>query len=119
MGLEDLKTKIEFLHLVWGWGTLVSTPRETENTLTKTSLKGQALAYFIAEFTYEDKVREILHPQLFPPRDPSASQPQELPYLLPEVSIWIVDTDGASNKQGSGSNVLLITPEGDTLETLL
>ena len=33
--------------------------------------------------------------------------------------IWIVHADGASNKQGSGAGVLLITPEGDILDTAL
>lgn len=81
-------------------------------------LKGQALAYFIIEFTYKKEVKEILHLQLLPPQDPSTSQPQESPHLLPEVPIWIIHAFGASNKHGSSATILLINPERDTLETV-
>lgn len=85
----------------------------------RTSLKGQAVAKFIAEFTYEKEVREMEPPQLIRPQDPNTSNSQNLPHLFPDVIVWILHVDGALNKQGSRVGVLLITPQGAMLETTL
>ena len=58
----------------------------------RTAIKGQIVADFIAEFTHdEDKGAE------------------ESPH-------WSIYTDGSSNKQAGGVGIVLLLPEGDTIE---
>src|ERR1700733_3701420 len=84
----------------------------------RTSVKGQADADFIAEFTYTEE-QAIAPPELLPPADPSTSSPATAMSLLPEISIWILHADGASNSQGSGAGLVLVTPEANILEIAL
>ena len=56
------------------------------------AIKGQALADFIVECTHEGE---------------SWSE---------EIKEWNMLMDGASNSQGSGAGVVLISPKGDILE---
>ena len=60
------------------------------------AIKGQALAYFIAEFSSEPGNR--------PEEDPSPSTPQ--------VPKWGLYVDGSSNDGGLGAGLILISPEG-------
>ena len=61
----------------------------------RTAIKGQVVAEFIAEFTHdEDKGAE--------------ESPQ-----------WSIYTDGSSNKQAGGAGIVLISPEGDTIECMV
>ena len=61
----------------------------------RTTIKGQIVANFIAEFTHdEDKGAE------------------ESPY-------WSIYTDGSSNKQAGGAGIVLLSPEGDTVECMV
>ena len=61
----------------------------------RTAIKGQVIADFITEFTHdEDKGAE--------------ESPQ-----------WSVHTDGSSNKQARGADVVLLSPEGDVVECMV
>ena len=61
----------------------------------RTAIKGQVIADFITEFTHdEDKGAE-------------------------ESSQWSVHTDGSSNKQARGADVVLLSPEGDVVECMV
>ena len=57
----------------------------------RTTIKGQAIANFIAEFTNE-----------------IGQQAEEVPQ-------WNIHTDGSSNKQASKANVMLLSPKGDKI----
>ena len=60
----------------------------------RTTIKGQIVADYIAEFTYdEDKGEEF---------------PQ-----------WSIHTDESSNKQAKGAGIILLSPEGDTVECMV
>ena len=61
----------------------------------QTAIKGQVVANFIAEFTRdEDKGAE--------------ESPQ-----------WSVHTNGSSNRQDRGADVVLLSPEGDVVECMI
>ena len=61
----------------------------------RTTIKGQFIADFIAEFTHdEDKGAE--------------ESPQ-----------WSIHTDRSSNRQARGVGILLLSPEGDTIECMV
>ena len=61
----------------------------------QTAIKGQIVADFIAEFTSsEDKGAE-------------------------EFPLWSIHTDGSSNRQAMGAGVVLLSPEGDTVECMV
>jgi len=85
---------------------------------SRTSVKGQAVADFIVEFTY-DEVLILEPPELLPPADPSTSSVVTSMNLIPEIPIWVLHADGASNLQGSGAGLVFITPEVKTLEIVL
>ena len=68
----------------------------------RTTIKAQALADFIVEFS------PILDPGESVDPDPS-----QTPLEWPEDSkIWILYTDGASNQSGCGAGIVLIDPTG-------
>ena len=61
----------------------------------RNSVKGQVLADFMAEFSPKNEVEVICHINCRP---------------------WKVFVDGASNAMGVGAEIVIITPEGITLE---
>ena len=61
----------------------------------RTSMKGQVVADFIAEYTQ--------------PKDERAE----------EQKLWIIHTDGSSNQHSGGAGVVMRTPEGDKIECLI
>jgi ribonuclease HI len=70
----------------------------------RTSIKGQVLADFVAEFAPENSELPTIeeHPR-------SAEQ-------IKEKNWWTLYVDGAANSRGSGLGVVLISPEGELLE---
>ena len=61
----------------------------------RTAIKGQIVVDFIAEFTHnEDKGAE------------------ESPH-------WSIYTDRSSNRQAGGAGIMLLSPEGDTIECMV
>ncbi|XP_074352228.1 uncharacterized protein LOC141691384 [Apium graveolens] len=80
-----------------------------------TTIKGQALADFHLEFDSEidDKALVVLHPpcreevlDLFPK--------EELPHPW-----WILHVDGAVNNGGTGTGIVLVSPEGHHLMSVI
>ena len=61
----------------------------------RTTIKGQAIANFIAEFTNEVGQR------------------------AKEVPQWNIHTDRSSNKQASGAGVILLSPKGDKIKCMI
>ena len=79
--------------------------------MSRTSIKGQVLADFVAEFT-EPEIEEL----------PSGGNMDEKlvgmisQYCLPT---WEVYVDGASNQKGSGVGLILVSPEKVVIEKSL
>ena len=70
----------------------------------RAAIKGQALADFLIEFTYlEEPVEQ-------PP------QPDLPPELQGSIPTWVLHIDESSTRQGSGADVILITPNGVQME---
>ena len=61
----------------------------------RTAIKGQVIADFIAEFTHDEDKGAKESPQ------------------------WSVHTDGSSNRQAEGADVVLLSPEGDVVECMI
>ena len=61
----------------------------------RTAIKGQIIADFIAEFTHDEDKEVEESPQ------------------------WSIHTDGSSNKQAEGAGIVLLSPEGDTVECMV
>ena len=61
----------------------------------RTAIKGQVVADFIAEFTHDEDKGAKESPQ------------------------WSVHTDGSSNRQAEGADVVLLSPEGDVVECMI
>ena len=61
----------------------------------RTAIKGQIVADFIAEFT-SDEGEEV-----------------------DEVPQWSIHTDGSSNRQAGRAGIILLSPEGDTVECMV
>ena len=65
----------------------------------RTAVKGQILVDFIIEFT--------------PAQSTKATQ------LAPDLPIWKLSVDGATNAQGSGTGLILTSPDGIDTEYAL
>ena len=65
----------------------------------KNAIKGQVLADFVMEFT--------------------SAVPDENAQTVTDLPIWKLSVDGASNAQGSGAGLILISPEGIDIEYAL
>ena len=71
----------------------------------RTAIKGQALADFIAEFTYPVEVNTQERQALV---DTEAAEKTDEPNGL----VWKLFVDGSSNAQGSGAGLVLVDPDG-------
>ena len=67
----------------------------TSNISHETAIKGQIVADFIAEFTSD--------------KDKGAE----------ESPLWSIHTDKSSNRQVGGAGIVLLSPEGDTVECMV
>lgn len=72
----------------------------------QTSIKGQALANYVAEFTSESMGKNLGLSQICGVESDS-------------TPLWKIYIDGASNYQGSGLGVVLLSPKGALLEWLI
>ena len=61
----------------------------------QTAIKGQVVADFIAKFTHDEDKGAKESPQ------------------------WSIHTNESSNRQAGGANVVLLSPEGDTIECMV
>ncbi|XP_024028291.1 uncharacterized protein LOC112093653 [Morus notabilis] len=87
----------------------------------RTAIKGQALAHFVAEFSYpvvvEDEEVTISVPQRKVLEDPQSSQASIL--KKPFGPVWQLYVDGASNVNGCGTGLILISPKNDRIRYAL
>ena len=77
----------------------------------RTAIKGQALADFIAEFSYEpapDTEKEAVN-----------SEPSRKRESGPIGLVWDLHVDGASNAQGAGAGIVLTNPDREKLKYAL
>ena len=65
----------------------------------KTVIKGHVLADFVIEFTPAELTEDTR--------------------AMPDLPIWKLSVDGAANAQGSGSGLILTSPEGIDIEYAL
>ena len=65
----------------------------------KTAIKGQILADFVMEFTSAELAKDT--------------------QTTPDLPIWKLSVDGATNAQGSGAGLILTSPEGIDIEYAL
>ncbi|KAK0578370.1 hypothetical protein LWI29_009343 [Acer saccharum] len=70
--------------------------------LTRTAIKAQAVADFVAEFT-----------------EPSIEVARMMVEQNKKIFKWQLRVDGSSNTHGSGAGVVVSTPEGDSVECAL
>jgi ribonuclease HI len=93
--------KADFTGRIWKWGAKISALGI--KYLPRTAIKGQVLADFVAEFTPTSEQKNI-----------GETTPQE---DSPECTgWWKVYVDGASNAKGSGTGVVIITPDETVIE---
>ncbi|XP_074356720.1 uncharacterized protein LOC141696485 [Apium graveolens] len=78
--------------------------------MPRTTIKGQALADFLLEFDYavDDKALLVMHP----PRTEESLE--EFPHPW-----WILHVDGAANNGGAGAGIVLVSPEGHHLMSVI
>lgn len=79
----------------------------------RTEVKGQALAYLILEFPPDvggDEMAIVL-------AQPS-TQPDSSIFEIPDLW-WTLHVDGAVNNEGAGDGIILISPEGHTLMSVI
>ena len=79
--------------------------------MPRTSVKGQILADLVAEFA-EPALKEMSTTQNTSGKSVGTISLQEPPF-------WKVYVDGAANQRGSGVGLVLISPEGLTIEKSL
>ncbi|XP_068328731.1 uncharacterized protein [Pyrus communis] len=77
----------------------------------KLAEKGQAVADFIAEFTY------LVDISLTP--EAAASSPLETRKVEPTLPVWTLYVDGLSNQQGCGAGLVMTTPDKVAMEYVL
>jgi ribonuclease HI len=99
--IQAMFHKADFTGRIWKWGAKISALGV--KYLPRTAIKGQVLADFVAEFTPTSERKNI-----------GETTPQE---DSPErTGWWKVYVDGASNAKGSGTGVVIITPDETVIE---
>uniref|UniRef100_A0A2N9HQJ4 Uncharacterized protein n=1 Tax=Fagus sylvatica TaxID=28930 RepID=A0A2N9HQJ4_FAGSY len=93
--------KADFTGRIWKWGAKIGTL--DVKYLPRTAIKGQILADFVAEFTPTTE-QEDLNKTTFQENTPENS------------GWWKIYVDGASNARGSGTGVVIITPDETVIE---
>ncbi|XP_074383678.1 uncharacterized protein LOC141725146 [Apium graveolens] len=80
----------------------------------RTAIKGQALADFILEFDSEVDDKTIVLAEHSSQGNSHDGKREELPHPW-----WILYVDGAVNNNGSGAGIVLVTPEGHRLMSVI
>jgi hypothetical protein len=99
--IQAMFHKADFMGRIWKWGAKVSALGV--RYLPRTAIKGQVLADFVAEFTSTSEQKNI--GETTPQEDSPA-----------RTGWWKVCVDGASNAKGSGTGVVIITPDETVIE---
>uniref|UniRef100_A0A2N9FUL1 RNase H type-1 domain-containing protein n=1 Tax=Fagus sylvatica TaxID=28930 RepID=A0A2N9FUL1_FAGSY len=99
--IQTMFNKADFTGRIWKWGAKISALGV--KYLPRTAIKGQVLADFVAEFAPTSEQPNI-----------GETTPKE---DSPECTgWWKVYVDGASNAKGSGTGVVIITPDETVIE---
>uniref|UniRef100_A0A2N9HH77 Uncharacterized protein n=1 Tax=Fagus sylvatica TaxID=28930 RepID=A0A2N9HH77_FAGSY len=99
--VQAMFNKADFTGRIWKWGAKISALGV--KYLPRTAIKGQVLADFVAEFAPTSEQNNL-----------GESTPRE---DSPEhTGWWKVYVDGASNAKGSGTGVVIITPDETVIE---
>jgi ribonuclease HI len=102
--VQAMFQKADFTGRIWKWGAKIGTL--DIKYLPRTAIKGQILADFVAEFT--------------PTTEPEDLNKTTFQENTPENSgWWKIYVDGASNARGSGTGVVIITPDETVIEQLI
>uniref|UniRef100_A0A2N9FCI3 Uncharacterized protein n=1 Tax=Fagus sylvatica TaxID=28930 RepID=A0A2N9FCI3_FAGSY len=99
--VQAMFNKADFTGQIWKWGAKISALGV--KYLPKTAIKGQVLADFVAEFASTSKQNNLGETT---PREDSPEH----------TGWWKVYVDGASNAKGSGTGVVIITPNETVIE---
>uniref|UniRef100_A0A2N9FSE9 RNase H type-1 domain-containing protein n=1 Tax=Fagus sylvatica TaxID=28930 RepID=A0A2N9FSE9_FAGSY len=99
--VQAMFNKADFTGRIWKWGAKISALGV--KYLPRTAIKGQVLADFVAEFAPTSE-----------PNNLGESTPQE--DSPDHTGWWKVYVDGASNSKGSGTGVVIITPDETVIE---
>ncbi len=99
--IQVMFQKADFTGQIWKWGAKIGSL--DIKYLPRTAIKGQILADFVAEFT--------------PTTEPEDLNKTTFQENTPENSgWWKIYVDGASNARGSGTGVVIITPDETVIE---
>ena len=99
--VQAMFNKADFTGRIWKWGAKISALGV--KYLPRTAIKGQVLADFVAEFAPTSEQNKL-----------GDSTPQE--DSPDHTEWWKVYVDGASNSKGSGTGVVIITPDETVIE---
>ena len=91
--LQSLLKRSDFIGRIAKWGTRLGA--FDIRYKPRSSVKGQVLTNFVAEFSPRDKREMVCHVECCP---------------------WRVFVDGASSAMGAGAGIVIITPKGIWLE---
>ena len=94
--VQAMFNKADFTGRIWKWGAKISALGV--KYLPRTAIKGQVLADFVAEFAPTSEQNNLGETT---PREDSPKR----------TGWWKVYVDGASNAKGSGTGVVIITPD--------
>ncbi|XP_031252583.1 uncharacterized protein LOC116110519 [Pistacia vera] len=77
------------------------------------TIKGQTLADFISEFSYQPEG------ELNPPWPNTLNEIEEQKPKLDDLWQWTLYVDGSSNEKGVGGGLLLESPEGNSIRAVI
>jgi ribonuclease HI len=99
--VQAMFNKADFTGRIWKWGAKISALGV--KYLPRTAIKGQVLADFVAEFAPTSEQNNLGE------STPRKDSPDHTRW-------WKVYVDGASNSKGSGTGVVIITPDETVIE---
>jgi hypothetical protein len=99
--VQAMFQKSDFIGRIWKWGAKIGAL--DVKYLPRTTIKGQILADFVAEFTPNSEQKDLSE-ITFQENSPEDS------------GWWKIYVDGASNAKGSGTGVVIITPDETVIE---
>ena len=109
LSLKTILRSVDYTGRIAKWGTILEA--FDIKYMPRTSIKGQVLVDFVAEFT-EPEIEEL-------PSD--GNMDEKLVGTIPQYCLltWEVYVDGASNKKGSWVGLVLMSPEKVVIEKSL
>ena len=99
--VQAMFQKANFTGRIWKWGAKIGAL--DVKYLPRTAIKGQILADFVAEFTPTTEQKDLSETKF------QENSPEDSGW-------WKIYVDGASNAKGSGTGVVIITPDETVIE---